>query len=177
MTDQEKYIAGQKASGIEVGDTVRVARKFAKGDQGCDITYYETCHKIDTKGKVQEIDSDGYIRLHDYWHPWFTLEIVKKKDGSVPEMTMSEVETLTENIYSGDSNMKTQEIFSYVVTENVNVKDAKTGQIEKVTKKILDDGNLAAYDLENAKVQAMASFERDGVDIDEVEVLVRPFCG
>ncbi|KKL04354.1 hypothetical protein LCGC14_2616930, partial [marine sediment metagenome] len=27
MTDEEKYIAGQKACGIEVGDTVRILRR------------------------------------------------------------------------------------------------------------------------------------------------------
>lgn len=74
--------------------------------------------------------------------------------------------------------MKTQEIFSYVVTENENVKDAKTGQIEKVTKKILDDGTVAAYDEANAKIKVMDELGTlEGVDIDEVEVLVRPFCG
>lgn len=74
--------------------------------------------------------------------------------------------------------MKTQEIFSYVVTMNVNVKDASTGQIEKVTKKILDDGTVAAYDEANAKIKALNALDiEETVDIDEVEVLVRPFCG
>lgn len=74
--------------------------------------------------------------------------------------------------------MKEQEIYSYVVTENENVKDAKTGQIEKVKKNILGYGCIAAYDVDNAKIKATAkAIEDKGVDIDEVKVLVRPFCG
>lgn len=133
--------------------------------------------------------------------PYFVLEIVKKADGSVPEkkngagISDEEFERLrevaadaaeairvitkeTETLITGDSTMKTQEIYSYAVTMNVNVKDAKTGQIEKVTKRILDDGTVAAYDEANAKIKVMAELgELEGVDIDEVEVLVRPFCG
>lgn len=86
------------------------------------------------------------------------------------------------NLILRDSNMKTQEIYSYVVTENINVKDAKTGQIEKVSKKILGAGTVAAYNVENAKIKAMADVADKTADnvkchIDEVEVLVRPFCG
>ena len=72
--------------------------------------------------------------------------------------------------------MKTQEIFSYVVTENINVKDATTGQIEKVAKKILGSGTVAAYDEANATLKAMKGIGLTHVDLDEVEVLVRPFC-
>lgn len=73
--------------------------------------------------------------------------------------------------------MKTQSIFNYVVTENVNVKDAATGQIEKVEKKILGQGTIAAYTPENAKVQAQQKAKTTGADMAEVEVLIAPFCG
>ena len=73
--------------------------------------------------------------------------------------------------------MKTQEIYSVVVTENINVKDAKTGQIEKVRKNILYTANIAAYTEASARVIAVSHVDPDKVDIDEVEVLVRPFCG
>ena len=46
--------------------------------------------------------------------------------------------------------MKTQNIYNVVVTENVNVKDATTGQIEKIQKRILFAGAIAAYDAANA---------------------------
>ena len=70
--------------------------------------------------------------------------------------------------------MKTQEIFSYVVTENINVKDATTGQIEKVDKNILGSGTIAAYDEANARLKAIVGLTP--TNIDEMEVLVRPFC-
>ncbi len=74
--------------------------------------------------------------------------------------------------------MKTQQIYQYVVTENKNVKDAKTGQIEKVEKEILEYGTIAAYDEANAKIKAQAAADiSEAVDLNEVEVLVRPFCG
>ena len=73
--------------------------------------------------------------------------------------------------------MKTQEIYQFVVTENINVKDAVTGQIEKVTKNVLDYGTIAAYSEANAKVKALDMCDAKPIDIDEVEVLVRPFCG
>lgn len=72
--------------------------------------------------------------------------------------------------------MKTQSIFKYVVTENVNIKDAATGQIEKIEKKILSAGTLAAYDEANAKVQAQAKVDLKDADAAEVEVVVHPFC-
>jgi len=72
--------------------------------------------------------------------------------------------------------MKTQEVFSYVVTESVKAKD-DNGNIESVKKKILGSGTLAAFDEANAKVKASHAVGLSEVDLDEVEVLVRPFCG
>jgi len=73
--------------------------------------------------------------------------------------------------------VKTQSIFQYAVTENINVKDAKSGQIEKIEKKILGSGIIAAYDEKNAGVQAQKLAKIPAtVDMSEVEVVVRPFC-
>lgn len=76
--------------------------------------------------------------------------------------------------------MKTQEIFNVAVTLNKNVENATTGLIEKVVKEVLfKDSALPAYDSANAKIKATAAAlaKRPSVDLDEVEVLVRPFCG
>ncbi len=182
MTEQEKYIADQKASGIEVGDTVRATRHFTAHEKGC-----YTINGSSASSKGDFVDSDdavGTVRHIDdesmeidcgkdygggWYFPYFVLEIVKKANGTVPD---------AKPIDKGDSNMKTQNIYSYVVTENENVKDAKTGQIEKVKKNVLISGVVAAYDEANAKLKAMDNLsDAVGPDIDEVEVLVRPFCG
>ncbi len=169
MTDQEKYIAGQKASGIEVGDTAKVTREWKQHDDGNNTQFYP--EKMTVKERViSKIDSDGDVCLSNgWWYPWTALEIVKKADGSVPDKT--------ETLITGESTMKTQEIYNYVVTENINVVDAETGLIVKTEKKILGSGTVAAYDEPNAKLKAMKGISMTDVDIDEVEVLVRPFCG
>lgn len=180
MTRQE-YIDGQEASGIEVGDTVRVVRKAESYEAGWRHAWFGAMDDI-AEFIVLEINSDGGM-LHktdqgmNWYYPYFVLEITKKADGTVPSKTLAEVEELTENIYSGDSNMKTQEIYEYVVTESIKVKD-DNGQVESTKKKILGKGGLPAFDVDNAKIKAMAATTiPDSVDIDEVEVLVRPFCG
>ena len=127
-------------------------------------------------------DKHCFMDISGWNYPYFVLQIIKKADGSVPnkmEKAVAEIEHFLVKPFTGECTMKTQEIYSYVVTMNVNVKDAKTGQIEKVSKDILDDGTVAAYDEANAKLKVMADLGSldEKVDIDEVEVLVRPFRG
>ncbi len=79
-------------------------------------------------------------------------------------------------------SMKTQETFSVVVTENVKAKD-DNGQIESVKKTVIfTESALPAYSVESAKIKAViAASKVKGikaiVDVDEVEVACRPFCG
>ena len=167
---RDEYIAGQKASGIEVRDEVRVMRKAESHEDGWDNSWTNDMDKCVGEIFIVESVDSREVYFQDVFEgfPYFVLQIVKKAAGTVPNAV--------NNTKAGDSNMKTQNIYSYVVTENINDKDAKTGQIEKVTKKILGSGTIAAYDTENAKVKALSGVDLTG-GIDEVEVLVRPFCG
>ncbi len=178
MTDQEKYIEDQKASGIAVGDTVRVIRTNNLREGGSTAFSHNAKDIEDGRcdGIVHSME-DGCIWLADIeeeraWQfPYFVLEIVKKADGSVPNAKSITSET-------GECTMKTQEIYCYVVTIDKKEKD-DNGQIDSIRKSILDDGTVAAYDKENAKLKIMADLGPldEKADIDEVEVLVRPFCG
>ena len=86
----------------------------------------------------------------------------------------------TNTILTGDSNMKTQEIYAGIVTENEKIKD-DNGQIESIKKRVIySTSELPAYDEANARVKIMAAASNvkgDNAikDIDEVEVKVRPF--
>ncbi len=77
-------------------------------------------------------------------------------------------------------HMKTQNVYNVVVTENVNVKDATTGQIEKIRKNILFSGVVAAYDSDNAKLQATQKALKTAAgktaDMEEVAAIASPFC-
>jgi len=73
--------------------------------------------------------------------------------------------------------MKEQQEFDYVVTEDVPVKGAETGLVEKMRKRILGKGTITAYDSDNAKIKAQAVTDISKADIDEVKVKIRPFCG
>ncbi len=96
MSEREKYIEGQKASGIEVGDTVRATRRFGKGEGGSDV-YGATSGKHKTRfidnravGIVKDIDMRhiwvdcGKEYVGGWSFPYFVLEIVKKANGTVP---------------------------------------------------------------------------------------------
>lgn len=97
MTDQEKYIEGQKASGIEVGDEVRATSHFTAHEGGSRAT------KSRTGGYKQKFVDDkaiGVVKKDNGSHFWvdcgpeylggwsfpcFVLEIIKKADGNVPD--------------------------------------------------------------------------------------------
>ena len=184
MTEKESYIQGQKASGIEVGDKVRVVRAAEDYEDGWQASWNGSEMEVGKEWVVKGRQGNEGFNLHEHYvYPYFVLEIVKKADGNVPgkvkdvkvyERCLSASEI--ENLYSGDSNMKTQEIYKYAVTENVKIKD-DNGQIESIKKNLLSSGTLAAYDEANAKIKALQGVKLDGIDLDEVEVLVRPFCG
>ena len=181
MAEQEKYIEGQKHCGIGVGDTVRVVRAAEDYEGGWKYLWfsYKNCvdefvvQAIDHQGGGMEHITDGGVH---WWYPYFVLEIVKKADGSVPGKVNN---TNTER----NSTMKTQKIFSVVVSENEHVKDAETSQIIATKKRpIFSKPDMPAYDEKNAGIKGiLAAGKVKGVnaikDEDEVEVLVRPFCG
>lgn len=74
--------------------------------------------------------------------------------------------------------MKTQEIYSVVVTENEHVKDAETTQIIATKKRVIyKESAMSAYSSGNAQVKAiLAAAKVKGVtaikDEDELEVKV-----
>jgi len=151
---KEEYAAGQEASGIEVGDEVRATRHFSENEGGSNL--FASSHTVKTKfiddkavGTVSRIFGGGIQIKYDGCYceyPYFVLEIVKKADGSVP----GKIETLI----TGESTMKTQGIFSVVVTENEKIKD-DNGQIESIKKRVIfSKSDLPAYDEANAHVKA-----------------------
>lgn len=81
MTEQEKYSQGQKASGIEVGDTVRVVRKNERGEGGWDVCWAGT---ISAVGQVDRITETGVHIKNGVYYPYFVLEIIKKANGTKP---------------------------------------------------------------------------------------------
>lgn len=187
MSIQDDYKAGQKASGIEVGDTVRVLRGFEDHEDGCN-TIWISCKKTSGEFVVEHLCGDGDIVLDDAdafgghnYYPHFVLEIVKKASSTVPELTKEQIVDIGKlETNLGDSNMstKTQEIYAVIVTENEPVKDAESGLIVKTKKKVIySKGDLPAYDAGNATVKAiLAAGKVKGVnaikDEDEVEVKV-----
>lgn len=76
--------------------------------------------------------------------------------------------------------MRTQEIYTGVVTENEKIKD-DNGQIESIKKRVIySTFDTPAFDEANAKVKILAAAskvkgEKAIKDLDEVEVKVRPF--
>ncbi len=104
MTDQEKYVAGQKECGIEVGDEVRATRHFVEDEGGSNLFGSDMGAKAElvggkATGTVAHIFNSG-IQIKwdgDYWEfPYFVLEIVKKANGNVPD---------AKPITKGDSKM------------------------------------------------------------------------
>jgi hypothetical protein len=71
---------------------------------------------------------------------------------------------------------KTQELFNWAVIEFVKVKD-DNGQVESTKKKVHGSGTaLPAFDVENAKLKAMALVTLpEDTDIDEVKVEISNF--
>ena len=86
MNIREAYQIMQEASGIEVGDKVKVLRANIKNELGSN-TAYHTKEELDRRGregKVSKVDKDCIIvnTTSDcmYWIPFFVLEIIEKAE-------------------------------------------------------------------------------------------------
>ncbi|KKK47399.1 hypothetical protein LCGC14_3155620, partial [marine sediment metagenome] len=162
MTDQEKYIEGQKASGIEVGDTVRVVRTWEWNERGSD------CSPVNIVGRTAVVQRLGCaeIETEGFYAPYFVLEIVKKANGTVPD---------AKHIDKGDSNMKNSRFDIEIVKEKTDDKHKIiNGIVVKRYSKWHRDGNAAT---EYAKMKhGLAILEQEEAGF-EVEILVHPFCG
>jgi len=94
MNVQEAYKVMQAASDIEVGDTVRILRRYLQGEMGVNFNGCDDCYINDAKmrfadshaiGKVLKTDhygeNNGILitsKEWDFTFPFFALEIVKK---------------------------------------------------------------------------------------------------
>lgn len=74
--------------------------------------------------------------------------------------------------------MKEQALFNWAVVETVKSKD-DNGNIESKKLKVHGKGTaMPAFDMENAKIKAMASVTLpESADIDECKAVVCPFLG
>lgn len=173
MSETDKYLQGQEASGIKVGDTVRVVRKACKGEGGWDNVWMPEM-EVGRERVVKHIyGTDGCELTGGFTYPYFVLEVISSQRG---EDRPEEEKPIKE-----EAKMKTQEIFAVVVTENVKIKD-DLGQIESIKKRVIYSAiDIPAFDEDNAKAKALIAANKvSGAkaikDIDEVEVKVsRPF--
>ena len=82
MDLKEAYAVMQKASGIEVGDKVRVLRSFSSSEMGLDSCSVELNSRA-KKGTVDTIEKNRIaVKYADIggwdWFPFFALEIIEK---------------------------------------------------------------------------------------------------
>ena len=81
MNLQEAYRVMQKASGIEVGDTVRILRKFKNCELGSDCCTWDSgSSKKKMQGQTEKVNKvvSRSIWIDNYEFPFFALEIVEK---------------------------------------------------------------------------------------------------
>jgi len=81
MGIKEEYLKKQKASGIKVGDRVRVLRKAKEGERGWGNSWVEDMDgKVGKTGIVHYVDEEFGIGLSGSTcgFPYFVLEKVKK---------------------------------------------------------------------------------------------------
>ena len=184
MTDQEKYIAGQEASGIEIGDEVRATRQF----DGCEGGHaagasHSWRHKVNfidagatgtvTRVKHNYIEVACGMEFGGLWNfPYFVLEIVKKANGTKP------IETLT-----GDSNMSVQEqtVSQVTIIERTEVLHEGSGVVQKINREILFDKKVSAVSDEAKKQKALDVCRKAKekaqmqLDCDKLEITCKPF--
>ena len=105
MNEKEAYLVLHKASGIKVGDRVKVLRKAADYEMGWDNTW----KNIDMTKKIGEeltVDGDmsksGFHMQAGYSYPFFVLERV----SSAPVLPAS----ITDAIESGDFGCRTESV-------------------------------------------------------------------
>ena len=169
MTEQEKYIADQKASGIEVGDTVRVVRKAESRSRGWTATWVcemdeNVGRKMKVRGLYESQEVNG-INLGLNYH-YFVLEIIKKANGTKPNNTNSE----------RNSNMIIQEqtVSHVTIIERTEVLHEGSGIVQKINRKVLFDEKVSAVGDEAAKQKALSGL--GVVDFDTLEITCKPFC-
>lgn len=171
MIDREKYITGQKASGIEVGDTVRVVREAEYSEGGWNNSW---AFKMKLgEQTVEDEDCGSGFRLSDkYSYPYFVLEIVKKKDGSVPREVLDNTNSVC---LERNSNMSTQEqtVFDVTIVERTEVLHEGSGVVQKINRAVLHDAKVAAVSNEAAKQKALAKCKV--TNFDNVEITCCPF--
>lgn len=163
---------------LKAGDTARVVRDWECGENGTHLEQLSTM-PVGTTGIVREVSKDSVDMCNYFWPP-FVLE--KITSGTVPEQIKGRGATCVvldhHATLAGDSKMKTQEIYSVVVTENEHVKDAETTQIIATKKRVIyKESAMSAYSSGNAQVKAiLAAAKVKGVtaikDEDELEVKV-----
>ena len=79
MNIKEAYEVMQKASGIEVGDKVRVLRKFKNYEMGFKCIYGSAAGvKIGSELEVKKVGTEGIKLIGGDQFPFFVLEIVEK---------------------------------------------------------------------------------------------------
>lgn len=188
MTEREKYIAGQKDSGIEVGDTVRVVQPNERHEGGSTAICHEQRH-IDGANNVGcvrsiynneamrhiKIITNGGMALD---LPYFVLEIVKKANGDVPE-------AIAKTEITGECDMSTgtvqeQTVFEVTVVQRTEVLHEGSGVLQKINRKILFTGKVTAVGDESAKNQAYDAIKAETspdvtLDYDKLETTCKPF--
>ena len=85
---REAYITMQAACGIEVGDTVRITRKAADFEMGWGEDWagdkmIALVGKTGVVSKVHDKRPNGGFKVHDWYFPFFVLELVSKKPRSI----------------------------------------------------------------------------------------------
>lgn len=87
MDIKEAYRVMQKASGIEVGDTVRVIRRFKEGEMGSPVATCNSKNSAADDRITGEVKSSTNTAINvqcgqsygGLWHfPFFALEVVEK---------------------------------------------------------------------------------------------------
>lgn len=86
MNIEEAYLAMQEASGIEVGDVVKILRKATDHEMGWKNTW--PCEMDEHVGQTEVVSdiAKGGITLdnHFFAFPFFVLEVVKKYEEFKP---------------------------------------------------------------------------------------------
>jgi len=179
MTEQEKYIAGQKASGIKVGDTVRVTRKAGTCEDGWATFWPPASDDIVGHTRVvDEVDNAGALGVHltnECWFPYFVLEIVKNA-GTVPGKQSHKQER--------NSNMSAPEQIVYDVTivERTEKLHEASGIVQAINRAVLFDGKVSAVGNIAAQQKALEVCKVTGVKkegtplgFDKLEITCKPF--
>lgn len=78
------YIEAQEASGLKIGDIVKVVRKAKDGEKGWDNSWIDDRMFIGDVGVIKSIDNEGITIFNNrYKFPYFVLEKVTKEEPKV----------------------------------------------------------------------------------------------